>query len=151
MELLVQTAVSVRVPLLHDLPPDRVYPLSQVGVHVAPSARVEVQSPLAPFEGAPDASHVLLEPLSLPEGLGAGADAPLGGGGDGDGGGAATPSVMSGVNFPPDGTVTLVAPDAFILSMNAVASLNTLLVMLAAMSVSSATLTSATVNEIFTS
>ena len=73
-----------------------------------------------------------------------------GGGGGGDGGGAATPSLVS-VKLPPDGTVTLVAPDAFILSMNAVASLNTLLVMLAAMSVSSATLTSATVNEIFTS
>ena len=73
-----------------------------------------------------------------------------GGGGGGDGGGAATPSLVS-VKLPPDGTVTLVAPDAFILLMNAVASLSTLLVMLAAMSVSSAALTSATVNEIFTS
>ena len=53
-----QTAVSVRVPLEHDLDPDKVYPLLQVGVHVAPSARVEVHpEPGAPFVMAPDASH----------------------------------------------------------------------------------------------
>jgi hypothetical protein len=53
-----QTAVSVRVPLEHDLDPDKVYPLLQVGVHVAPSARVEVHpEPGAPLVMAPDASH----------------------------------------------------------------------------------------------
>ena len=82
--------------------------------------------------------------------VGAGDLGGVGGCGGGAGGGAATPSLVS-VNFPPDGTVTLVAPDAFILLMNAVASLSTLLVMLAAMFVSSATLTSATLNAIFTS
>ena len=35
------TAVSVKVPSLHDLEPDRVYPASQVGVHDEPLARVE--------------------------------------------------------------------------------------------------------------
>ena len=73
------------------------------------------------------------------------------GGGAGDGGGGAmTPSLLS-TNFPPDGTETFVAPDAFIFLMNASASPSTLEVMLVSMAVSSALLTSATVNVIFTS
>ena len=51
------TAVSVKVPSLHDLVPDRVYPASQVGVHDEPLARVEEHSPGAPLVMAPDASH----------------------------------------------------------------------------------------------
>ena len=59
-ELPLHTAVSVRVPALHDLCPDKVYPVLHVGEHVAPSARVEVQpGPGAPLAMAPDASHEL--------------------------------------------------------------------------------------------
>ena len=65
-ELPLHTAVSVRVPLEHDLDPERVYPLLQVGVHVAPSARIEVQpGPGAPFAGAADASHGFAEHVAL--------------------------------------------------------------------------------------
>ena len=40
--------------------PDRVYPESQVGAHVVPSARVDEQAePGAPLAMAPDASHEL--------------------------------------------------------------------------------------------
>ena len=57
-ELPLHTAVSVSVPLEHDLDPDKVYPLLQDGVHDDPSASVEVQpDPAAPFDIAPDASH----------------------------------------------------------------------------------------------
>ena len=53
-----QTAVSARVPALHDLVPERVYPESQVGLHDVPCASVEVHpEPGAPFVMAPDASH----------------------------------------------------------------------------------------------
>ena len=52
------TMVSVSVPAVHDLVPERVYPLLHVGVHDDPCARVEVQpDPAAPFDIAPDASH----------------------------------------------------------------------------------------------
>ena len=51
-------AVLVRVPALHDLCPDKVYPESHVGEHDAPCARVEVQAePGAPLAMAPDASQ----------------------------------------------------------------------------------------------
>ena len=54
------TVVSLRVPTLHDLCPDKVYPVLQFGVHDDPCARVEVQpGPAAPLEMAPDASHGL--------------------------------------------------------------------------------------------
>ena len=57
-ELPLHTDVSVRVPALQDLVPERVYPLLQVGVHDDPCASVEVQpDPAAPFDIAPDASH----------------------------------------------------------------------------------------------
>ena len=57
-ELPLHAAVFVRVPALHDLVPERVYPLLQVGVHDDPCARVEVQpDPATPFDIAPDASH----------------------------------------------------------------------------------------------
>jgi hypothetical protein len=42
---------------VHDLVPDRVYPVLHVGVHVAPLARVEVQSFRAPLVMALDASQ----------------------------------------------------------------------------------------------
>ena len=55
-----QTAVLVRVPKLHDLVPDKVYPSLHDGVQDDPCARVEVQpEPGAPLEMAPDASHGL--------------------------------------------------------------------------------------------
>ena len=54
------TAVSLRVPVLHDLCPDKVYPVLQVGEQEDPCARIEVQAePGAPLEMAPDASHEL--------------------------------------------------------------------------------------------
>ena len=58
-ELPLHTDVSVRVPALQDLVPERVYPLLQIGVHDEPCASVEVQSDpaAAPFDIAPDASH----------------------------------------------------------------------------------------------
>ena len=56
-ELALHTAVSVRVPALHDIVPERVYPESQVGLHDAPLARELVHVPTAPFVGAADASH----------------------------------------------------------------------------------------------
>jgi hypothetical protein len=51
------TAVSVSMPAVHDLVPDRLYPMLHVGVHVAPLARELVQSPAPPFAGAADASQ----------------------------------------------------------------------------------------------
>ena len=51
--------VSVRMPALHDICPDKVYPALHVGVHDAPCARAELQSPTPPFVGAADASHGL--------------------------------------------------------------------------------------------
>ena len=48
---------AVSVPALHELVPDRVYPVVHVGWHVDPLARVLVQSPTLPFAGAVDASH----------------------------------------------------------------------------------------------
>ena len=52
-----QTAVLVRVPKLHDLVPDKVYPSLHDGVQDDPCARVEVQpEPGAPLSMAPDAS-----------------------------------------------------------------------------------------------
>ena len=57
-ELPLHTAVSVRVPAVHDLVPERVYPVLQVGVHDEPSASVEVQpGPGAPFAIGPLGSH----------------------------------------------------------------------------------------------
>jgi hypothetical protein len=56
--LALHMALSVRVPALHDLVPERVYPESQVGLHDVPCASVEVHpEPGAPFVMAPDASH----------------------------------------------------------------------------------------------
>ena len=53
------TAVSVIMPALHDLIPERVYPVLHVGLHDAPCARVELQSFRAPLAMAADASHEL--------------------------------------------------------------------------------------------
>lgn len=52
-------AVSVSVPALHDLVPDKVWPASQVGVQDEPLARAAVQAePGEPLVMAPDASQV---------------------------------------------------------------------------------------------
>ena len=48
---------AVKVPALHELVPETVYPELHVGWHVAPLARALVQSPTAPFVGDVDASH----------------------------------------------------------------------------------------------
>ena len=48
---------AVKVPRLHELVPDTVYPESHVGWHVDPLASELVQSPTAPFMGAVDASQ----------------------------------------------------------------------------------------------
>mmetsp|Transcript_3951 Transcript_3951/g.13734 ORF Transcript_3951/g.13734 Transcript_3951/m.13734 type:complete len:110 (-) Transcript_3951:1700-2029(-) len=50
---------AVKVPAVHELVPENVYPELHVGWHVAPLARVLVQSPTAPFVGGVDASHEL--------------------------------------------------------------------------------------------
>lgn len=75
-ELPLHTAVSLRTPALHDLCPDKVYPVLQTGEHVEPSPRVEVQNGTGvPFSMAPDASHggtvwasnVMLKSLNVQE------------------------------------------------------------------------------------
>ena len=48
---------AVKIPVLHELVPDTVYPALHVGWHVDPLARVLVQSPTPPFVGGVDASH----------------------------------------------------------------------------------------------
>ena len=54
------TAVLVRVPALHVLVLDKVYPSLHDGVQDDPCARVEVQpEPGAPLAMTPDASHEL--------------------------------------------------------------------------------------------
>ena len=53
------TAVSLRSPALHDLCPDKVYPVLQVGEQEDPCARIEVQAePGAPLEMASVALYV---------------------------------------------------------------------------------------------
>ena len=47
-----QANVLLNVPAEHDLLPDAVYPLLHVGVHELSIARLDVQSPRAPFVGA---------------------------------------------------------------------------------------------------
>ena len=48
---------EVRVPAVHELVPDTVYPESHVGWHVDPLTRLLVQLPTAPLVGAADASQ----------------------------------------------------------------------------------------------
>ena len=48
---------AVRVPAVHELVPDTVYPESHVGWHVDPLTRLLVQLPTAPLVGAVDASQ----------------------------------------------------------------------------------------------
>ena len=56
----------MRVPALHDLDPDIVYPELHVGVHDEPCARDEVQpDPGTPFAIPPDASHELPTHLAV--------------------------------------------------------------------------------------
>ena len=49
----------VSMPKVQNFVPDSVNPLSQVGVHELPLARLDVHVPAAPFVGAAEASHVL--------------------------------------------------------------------------------------------
>ena len=51
--------VLVKVPALHEVAPDGVYPCLHVGLHVFPEASAAVQSPLAPLSGGARASHGL--------------------------------------------------------------------------------------------
>ena len=48
---------AVKVPVVHELVPDTVYPESHVGWHVDPLTSAFVQSPTPPFAGGADASH----------------------------------------------------------------------------------------------
>ena len=48
---------AVRVPAVHELVPETMYPELHVGWHVDPLARELVQSPATPLAMAPDASH----------------------------------------------------------------------------------------------
>lgn len=48
---------AVRTPRLQLDAPDTVYPLSQVGWHAVPDARLERQVPMTPFVGAAEASQ----------------------------------------------------------------------------------------------
>ena len=57
-ETFVSTVSLVIVPAEHDLLPDAVYPLLHVGVHELPIARLDVQLPNAPLDGAGVASQV---------------------------------------------------------------------------------------------
>ena len=50
-------ASAVKVPALHELVPETVYPESHVGWHVKPLARELVHVPTAPLVGATDASQ----------------------------------------------------------------------------------------------
>ena len=52
-ELPLHTAVSVRVPALHDLVPERVYPVLHVGVHDDPLSRTSPQGDINPFAIVP--------------------------------------------------------------------------------------------------
>ena len=56
---------AVRVPRLHELVPETVYPESHVGWHVDPLSRELVQFPTAPFVGAVDVSHGFGEHVAL--------------------------------------------------------------------------------------
>ena len=51
----------VKVPALHELVPDTVYPLLHVGWHVDPDANELVHVPTPPLVGAVDASHAFAE------------------------------------------------------------------------------------------
>ena len=48
---------AVKVPAVHELVPETVYPESHVGWHVKPLARELVHVPTAPLVGATDASQ----------------------------------------------------------------------------------------------
>ena len=52
---------AVKVPALHELAPDTVYPLLHVGWHVDPYANELVHDPTPPLVGAVDASHAFAE------------------------------------------------------------------------------------------
>ena len=52
---------AVKVPALHELVPDTVYPLLHVGWHVDPDANELVHDPTPPLVGAVDASHGFAE------------------------------------------------------------------------------------------
>ena len=57
---------AVRVPRVHELVPETVYPESHVGWQVDPLASELVQSPTAPFVGAVDASQYALNTRTWP-------------------------------------------------------------------------------------
>ena len=57
---------AVKVPALHELVPDTVYPLLHVGWHVSPDANELVQFPTPPLVGAVDASQRMTKMYALP-------------------------------------------------------------------------------------
>ena len=58
--LVASHVAAVKVPALHELVPDTVYPLSHVGWHVDPDANELVQDPTPPLVGAVDASQSII-------------------------------------------------------------------------------------------
>ena len=57
---------AVKVPALHELVPDTVYPLLHVGWHVEPDANEFVHDPTPPLVGAVDASQSMTNTYALP-------------------------------------------------------------------------------------
>ena len=57
---------AVKVPALHELVPDTVYPLLHVGWHVDPIANEFVHDPTPPLVGAVDASQDMTNTYALP-------------------------------------------------------------------------------------
>ena len=57
---------AVKVPALHELAPDTVYPLLHVGWHVDPDANELVHDPTPPLVGAVDASQSMTNTYALP-------------------------------------------------------------------------------------
>ena len=59
--LVASHVAAVKMPALHELVPDTVYPLLHVGWHVDPDANELVHDPTPPLVGAVDASHGFAE------------------------------------------------------------------------------------------
>ena len=57
---------AVKVPALHELAPDTVYPLLHVGWHVDPDANELMHDPTPPLVGAVDASQSMTNTYALP-------------------------------------------------------------------------------------
>jgi hypothetical protein len=60
-----QSTVPDRVPAAHVYKPDKMYPVSQAGVHVLPLARLAVQPPRLPLVGAETVHGVAVDGIAL--------------------------------------------------------------------------------------